>query len=124
MTALELCLVFRVLIHTDMLFFVWEILQEVWLDRVTGRICMSISAKGMLITGIEDRRYWNWVPTEESRLVFPNHLNMMPRVLFELMFICNLYQDMLSMLVYFSVMVTKFSVLSNGFKMKYFSVMP
>ncbi|XP_057460142.1 F-box protein PP2-A15-like isoform X1 [Actinidia eriantha] len=44
-----------------------KILQEVWLDRVTGRVCMSISAKGMLITGIEDRRYWNWVPTEESR---------------------------------------------------------
>ncbi|KAL0344733.1 UNVERIFIED_CONTAM: F-box protein PP2-A15 [Sesamum radiatum] len=28
---------------------------------------MSISAKAMAITGIEDRRYWNWVPTEESR---------------------------------------------------------
>lgn len=42
--------------------------QEVWLDRITGRICMSISAKGMAITGIDDRRYWNWIPTEESRL--------------------------------------------------------
>ncbi|GMP50127.1 hypothetical protein CsSME_00016867 [Camellia sinensis var. sinensis] len=42
--------------------------KEVWLDRVTGRVCMSISAKGMAITGIDDRRYWNWVPTEESRL--------------------------------------------------------
>ncbi|KAJ8754129.1 hypothetical protein K2173_002027 [Erythroxylum novogranatense] len=41
--------------------------KEVWLDRVTGRVCMSISAKGMAITGIEDRRYWNWVQTEESR---------------------------------------------------------
>ncbi|POO01859.1 Phloem protein [Trema orientale] len=41
--------------------------KEVWLDRVTGRVCMSISAKGLAITGIEDRRYWNWVPTEESR---------------------------------------------------------
>lgn len=30
---------------------------------------MSISAKAMAITGIEDRRYWNWIPTEESRLV-------------------------------------------------------
>ncbi|KAF8397798.1 hypothetical protein HHK36_016721 [Tetracentron sinense] len=39
---------------------------EVWLDKVTGRVCMSISAKAMAITGIEDRRYWNWVPTEES----------------------------------------------------------
>lgn len=41
--------------------------KEVWLDRVTGRICMAISAKAMSITGIEDRRYWNWLPTEESR---------------------------------------------------------
>jgi len=22
----------------------------------------------MAITGIDDRRYWNWIPTEESRL--------------------------------------------------------
>lgn len=41
--------------------------KELWLDRVTGRLCMSISAKGMAITGIEDRRYWNWLTTEESR---------------------------------------------------------
>ncbi|KAL5545964.1 hypothetical protein UlMin_005651 [Ulmus minor] len=41
--------------------------KEVWLDRVTGRICMSISSRGMAITGIEDRRYWNWITTEESR---------------------------------------------------------
>ncbi|PKI72543.1 hypothetical protein CRG98_007065 [Punica granatum] len=41
--------------------------KEVWVDRVTGRVCMSISAKAMAITGIEDRRYWNWIPTEESR---------------------------------------------------------
>lgn len=30
---------------------------------------MSISARAMAITGIEDRRYWNWIPTEESRSV-------------------------------------------------------
>lgn len=41
--------------------------KEVWLDRVSGGVCMAISAKGMSITGIEDRRYWNWIPTEESR---------------------------------------------------------
>ncbi|KAF3964880.1 hypothetical protein CMV_010883 [Castanea mollissima] len=41
--------------------------KEVWLDRVTGRVCMAISARGLAITGIEDRRYWNWIPTEESR---------------------------------------------------------
>ncbi|XP_022767193.1 F-box protein PP2-A15-like isoform X1 [Durio zibethinus] len=43
--------------------------KEVWLDRVTGRVCMAISAKGMAITGIDDRRYWNWVSTEESRWI-------------------------------------------------------
>lgn len=42
--------------------------KEVWVDKVTGTVCMSISAKAMAITGIEDRRYWTWVPTEESRL--------------------------------------------------------
>ncbi|KAJ8532772.1 hypothetical protein K7X08_015661 [Anisodus acutangulus] len=41
--------------------------KEVWLDRISGRICMSISAKAMLITSGEDRRHWNWFPTEESR---------------------------------------------------------
>ncbi|XP_016457752.2 F-box protein PP2-A15-like [Nicotiana tabacum] len=41
--------------------------KEVWLDRVSGRICMSISSKAMSITGSEDRRHWNWFPTEESR---------------------------------------------------------
>ncbi|KAK4481138.1 hypothetical protein RD792_012015 [Penstemon davidsonii] len=41
--------------------------KVVWVDRFSGKICMSISAKAMSITGIEDRRYWNWLPTEESR---------------------------------------------------------
>ncbi|KAJ8423157.1 hypothetical protein Cgig2_003735 [Carnegiea gigantea] len=40
--------------------------KQVWLDKVTGKVCLSISAKGMAITGIEDRRYWSWIPTEES----------------------------------------------------------
>ncbi|KAL9229145.1 hypothetical protein vseg_004643 [Gypsophila vaccaria] len=41
--------------------------KQMWVDRVTGRVCLSISARAMEITGIEDRRYWNWIPTEESR---------------------------------------------------------
>lgn len=41
--------------------------KQVWVDKVTGRVCFSISAKAMEITGIEDRRYWTWMPTEESR---------------------------------------------------------
>ncbi|GKV23061.1 hypothetical protein SLEP1_g32843 [Rubroshorea leprosula] len=40
----------------------------VWLDKSTGGVCLSISAKGLSITGIDDRRYWNHIPTEESRL--------------------------------------------------------
>ncbi|XP_058085348.1 F-box protein PP2-A13-like [Magnolia sinica] len=38
-----------------------------WLEKSTGGICMSISAKSLSITGIDDRRYWNFVQTEESR---------------------------------------------------------
>lgn len=41
--------------------------KAVWLDRVTGGVCVSISAKAMSITGIDDRRYWSWISTEESR---------------------------------------------------------
>lgn len=41
--------------------------KAVCLNRVTGGVCMAISAKSMSITGIEDRRYWSWIPTEESR---------------------------------------------------------
>lgn len=51
-------------------YLMYVMVQEVWLDKVTGRVCLSISAKSMSITGIEDRRYWNWVHTEESRLDF------------------------------------------------------
>ncbi|KAI3985266.1 hypothetical protein MKX01_039511 [Papaver californicum] len=43
--------------------------KEVWLNRMSGGVCTVISAKGMSITGIEDRRYWNWISTKESRLV-------------------------------------------------------
>ncbi|RWR86623.1 F-box domain-containing protein [Cinnamomum micranthum f. kanehirae] len=41
--------------------------KEIWLEKRTGGICMSISSKAMGITGIDDRRYWNYIPTEESR---------------------------------------------------------
>lgn len=60
--------IFRVFGNLGFLLMVARVLQEVWLDRVTGKVCMSISAKAMTINGIDDRRYWNWIPTEESRL--------------------------------------------------------
>ncbi|WCJ26176.1 F-box protein PP2-A12 [Euphorbia peplus] len=41
--------------------------KKVWLDKITGAVCLSISSKGLAITGIDDRRYWNHIPTEESR---------------------------------------------------------
>ncbi|XP_020570939.1 F-box protein PP2-A13-like [Phalaenopsis equestris] len=43
--------------------------KEFWLEKYRGRFCMSISSKACLITGIDDRRYWNFIPTEESRFL-------------------------------------------------------
>ncbi|GMQ05259.1 hypothetical protein CsSME_00050359 [Camellia sinensis var. sinensis] len=41
--------------------------KKVWLDKNTGKLCLSISSNGLAITGIDDRRYWNRIPTDESR---------------------------------------------------------
>ncbi|XP_028767519.1 F-box protein PP2-A12 [Neltuma alba] len=41
--------------------------KEVWLDKDTGKLCLAMSSKGLSITGIDDRRYWNHIQTEESR---------------------------------------------------------
>ncbi|XP_062074208.1 F-box protein PP2-A12-like [Humulus lupulus] len=41
--------------------------KKVWLDKSTGGVCLSVASKGLSITGIDDRRYWNYIPTEESR---------------------------------------------------------
>ncbi|KAI3681966.1 hypothetical protein L2E82_50276 [Cichorium intybus] len=41
--------------------------KKVWLDKNTGKACVLISANGLAITGIDDRRYWSWISTEESR---------------------------------------------------------
>ncbi|OIW20443.1 hypothetical protein TanjilG_11142 [Lupinus angustifolius] len=41
--------------------------KEIWLDKKTGGVCLAISSKGLKITGIDDRRYWNYISTEESR---------------------------------------------------------
>ncbi|XP_016438479.1 F-box protein PP2-A13-like [Nicotiana tabacum] len=41
--------------------------KEVWIDQNNGGVCLAVSAKGMTITGIDDRRYWNHIPTDESR---------------------------------------------------------
>ncbi|MFS7924018.1 putative phloem protein [Helianthus anomalus] len=40
---------------------------NVWLDKGTGKACVLISSNGLAITGIDDRRYWSWISTEESR---------------------------------------------------------
>lgn len=41
--------------------------KRVWLDKRTGRVCMSMSSSGLAITGIDDRRYWSRIETDESR---------------------------------------------------------
>ncbi|KAF5811668.1 putative phloem protein [Helianthus annuus] len=41
--------------------------KEFWLDKRTGGVCLSISCKALNITGIDDRRYWNFIQTNESR---------------------------------------------------------
>ncbi|PWA70261.1 F-box domain, cyclin-like protein [Artemisia annua] len=41
--------------------------KEFWLDKTTRGVCVSISSKALTITGIDDRRYWNHIPSDESR---------------------------------------------------------
>ncbi|KAG7994284.1 hypothetical protein I3843_01G050800 [Carya illinoinensis] len=41
--------------------------KELWLEKSTGDVCVAISSKALRITGIDDRRYWKHIPTEESR---------------------------------------------------------
>ncbi|XP_010523723.1 PREDICTED: F-box protein PP2-A13-like [Tarenaya hassleriana] len=41
--------------------------KELWIGKNTGRLCLSISSKALRITGIDDRRYWSHIPTDESR---------------------------------------------------------
>ncbi|XP_062226490.1 F-box protein PP2-A13-like isoform X2 [Phragmites australis] len=41
--------------------------KEFWIEKNKGGLCMSISSKAMSITGIDDRRYWSHLSTEESR---------------------------------------------------------
>ncbi|KAI3796574.1 hypothetical protein L1987_39252 [Smallanthus sonchifolius] len=41
--------------------------KEFWVDKMTGGVCVSISSKPLTITGIDDRRYWNHIPSDESR---------------------------------------------------------
>ncbi|CAL9210855.1 F-box protein PP2-A13-like [Musa acuminata AAA Group] len=41
--------------------------MEFCLEKKRGLICMWISSKALSITGIGDRRYWNFIPTAESR---------------------------------------------------------
>ncbi|KAL3619331.1 hypothetical protein CASFOL_036901 [Castilleja foliolosa] len=40
--------------------------KKVWLDKSTGKTFMLVSSNGLSITGIDDRRYWSRIPTEES----------------------------------------------------------
>ncbi|XP_076950282.1 F-box protein PP2-A13-like [Bidens hawaiensis] len=41
--------------------------KEFWMDKISGGVCVSIYSKALTITGIDDRRYWNHIPSDESR---------------------------------------------------------
>ncbi|XP_061998263.1 F-box protein PP2-A13 isoform X1 [Rosa rugosa] len=41
--------------------------KQIWLDKTKGGIHLSISSKALSITGIDDRRYWNFIAIDESR---------------------------------------------------------
>ncbi|KAF5732327.1 Phloem protein 2-A13 [Tripterygium wilfordii] len=41
--------------------------KQAWLDKSSGKICLSISYKALRVTGIDDRRYWSHIVSEESR---------------------------------------------------------
>ncbi|GMI76500.1 phloem protein 2-A14 [Hibiscus trionum] len=41
--------------------------KEAWLDKSSGKLCLLVSAEALKVTGIDDRRYWNRIQTEESR---------------------------------------------------------
>lgn len=43
------------------------LLQVLWIDKVTGGPCVSISSRALSITMGDDRRYWTQFTTEESR---------------------------------------------------------
>ncbi|CAN1158897.1 F-box protein PP2-A14 [Linum perenne] len=38
-----------------------------WLEKSSGKNCVTVSYKTMRITGIDDRRYWTHIPADESR---------------------------------------------------------
>ncbi|XP_071709027.1 F-box protein PP2-A11-like [Rutidosis leptorrhynchoides] len=41
--------------------------KKFWVDKRSGAVCVSICSKALTITGINDRRYWNYIPSDESR---------------------------------------------------------
>ncbi|KAJ8441549.1 hypothetical protein Cgig2_026350 [Carnegiea gigantea] len=55
------------IINSNLICGIDSLMKEMWLDKKTGGICLSISSKALSITGIDDRRYWNRIPNDESR---------------------------------------------------------
>ncbi|KAL6846735.1 hypothetical protein ACP4OV_024183 [Aristida adscensionis] len=55
--------------------------KEFWLDKGRGGVCMSISSRALSITGIDDRRYWNFIPNDESSVSYSclSHANLVVR---------------------------------------------
>jgi hypothetical protein len=42
---------------------------------------MTISSRALSITGIDDRRYWNFIPNDESRCLHQNQLSDLQLIL-------------------------------------------
>ncbi|CAL5209482.1 unnamed protein product [Lathyrus oleraceus] len=51
--------------------------KEVLLEKCSGQVCLFMSSKSLKITGIDDRRYWIYIPTEESRFKNVAYLQQM-----------------------------------------------
>ncbi|CAL0315990.1 unnamed protein product [Lupinus luteus] len=51
--------------------------KEVWVDKCSGQVYLLMSSKSLKITGIDDRRYWNYLPTQESRFKSVAYLHQM-----------------------------------------------
>ncbi|KAF3567834.1 hypothetical protein DY000_02012235 [Brassica cretica] len=66
---LSVCFVPERKIHVLIRFFdvFLLLLQKAWVDKRTSDLCLCLSVKGLSVTGIDDRRYWNHIPSDESR---------------------------------------------------------
>ncbi|GAA0185369.1 hypothetical protein LIER_32657 [Lithospermum erythrorhizon] len=51
--------------------------KRAWLDKSTGKVCLSMASSALAITGMDDRRYWTRIQTDESRFHSVAYLQQM-----------------------------------------------